>query len=175
MTPPDIESDRLCLRRMHDGDFERLLEMFSDEETMRFYPSTKDRAETESWIRRTEESYRVEGFGLWIAELKPDRIWAGQCGLLRQDVDGCSEIEVAYMIRRNLWRRGLASEAAAAVRDWALAELHPKRLISLIDPGNVASIRVATKIGMRLWKQTHKWDKDVSVYSVERKALRERN
>ncbi len=175
MTRPVIESDRLRLRPMHAGDLEPLLDLFSDDDTMRFYPSTKDRAQTEIWIRRTEESYSVEGFGLWIVELKPDGHWAGQCGLLRQEVDGCSEIEVAYMIHRSLWRRGLASEAAAAVRDWALAVLRPRRLISLIDPRNIASIRVATKIGMGLWKQTHKWEKDVNVYCIEREAFRERS
>jgi len=64
------------------------------------------------------------------------------------DVNGQAEIELGYRLKRAAWGHGYASEAARAVRDFAFQTLHIKRLVALIDPDNVSSIRVAEKIGM---------------------------
>jgi RimJ/RimL family protein N-acetyltransferase len=57
-------------------------------------------------------------------------------------------VEIGYDFRSDYWGQGLATEAAAAVRDFALDELGLPRVISLIRPENVASVRVSEKIGM---------------------------
>ena len=57
------------------------------------------------------------------------------------------EIELAYLLGREHWGQGLATEAARAIVDLALQTLRPTRLISLFDPGNVASRRVAERVG----------------------------
>ena len=61
---------------------------------------------------------------------------------------GPIEIEIAYLFGRDYWGQGLATEAATAVRDWALGELGFERLIALIYPDNVRSIGVARNLGM---------------------------
>ena len=73
----------------------------------------------------------------------------GYCGLFYfLDIHGQPEIELGYRLRRAAWGQGYATEAARLVRDYAFHTLHIKRLIALIDPDNVPSIRVAEKIGM---------------------------
>src|SRR5215210_188544 len=67
---------------------------------------------------------------------------------------------------RKFWGRGLATEAARACRDYGFDDLGYARLISLIDPANGASRRVAEKVGMSLERLTQKWDKTVCVYSI---------
>ena len=51
-----------------------------------------------------------------------------------------------------------ATESGAAARDWALAEVRPSRLVSLIHPGNECSLRVAAKLGARFdcWIETYR-------------------
>jgi ribosomal-protein-alanine N-acetyltransferase len=72
----------------------------------------------------------------------------GLCGLiLWPDIDGDEEVEVAYLLARDAWGRGYATEAAAAIRDHALG-LGVDGPVSLIYPDNAASIRVAEKTGM---------------------------
>jgi [ribosomal protein S5]-alanine N-acetyltransferase len=56
-------------------------------------------------------------------------------------------------VRRDLWRNGLATEAAQACRDYGFAHLPAQRLISLIRPENQPSRRVAEKNGMTVWKE----------------------
>ncbi len=57
--------------------------------------------------------------------------------------------------------------AARACRDYGFGTLGYDRLVSLIDPSNLASRRVAEKVGMRLEKHTHKWGKKICVYAIE--------
>lgn len=72
----------------------------------------------------------------------------GHCGFLEKEVEGRAEIELVYVIARDRWGQGYASEAAAALRDHAFAVMGLSRLIGLIEPGNVASARVAAKLRM---------------------------
>jgi ribosomal-protein-alanine N-acetyltransferase len=162
-----LETERMALRRMDMSDVEDLMGIFSDPVAMRHYPATKSRAEAEDWVRWTLGSYREHGFGQWVAILKDTGEFAGQCGLTVQEVGGTEEVEIGYLFLRRFWGRGLATEAARAVRDYGFA-LGYQRLISLIDPQNLASRRVAERTGLTLDKEVRKWNKKVCVYSVQK-------
>jgi RimJ/RimL family protein N-acetyltransferase len=162
-----LESERLQLRPMSMNDTNNLLKIFSDLEAMRFYPGTKNRRQTEDWIGWNLESYSRHGYGLWVAELKQTGEFAGQCGLVAQDIEGVPEVEIGYLFLRKLWGRGLATEAARACRDYASNELALKRLISLIHPGNLPSRRVAEKVGMTLEREVEKWGRTLCLYSMD--------
>jgi RimJ/RimL family protein N-acetyltransferase len=162
-----LETERMILRRLEMSDVDALLGIFSDPEAMRYYPGTKSRREAEEWVRRFQESYRKRGFGMWAAILNDSGEFAGQCGLVRQVVDGEEEVEIGYLFLRKFWGQGLATEAARACRDYGFGTLGYDRLVSLIDPSNLASRRVAEKVGMRLEKHAHMWDKEICVYVVD--------
>ena len=66
---------------------------------------------------------------------------------------GLAKVEVAYLISKTHWGQGLGSEAAQGIRDYAFTQLNLTRLVCLIDPENLASIRVATKMGMTFEKE----------------------
>ena len=160
-----LETERLALRKMNISDVDDLMGIFSDPVAMRYYPGTKSREEAEEWVRWTLGSYRDHGFGQWVAVLKRSCEFAGQCGLTLQEVEGRQEVEIGYLFLRRFWGRGLATEAARAARDLGFA-LGYNRLISLIDPENLASRRVAEKTGLTLEKEVWKWNKEVCVYAI---------
>lgn len=78
----------------------------------------------------------------------------GYCGFFCQIVDGMNEIEIAYRLHPDYWNRGLATEAARAVRNYAFEVMELERVISLVHPDNHASRRVTEKNGMTLEKKT---------------------
>jgi RimJ/RimL family protein N-acetyltransferase len=78
----------------------------------------------------------------------------GHCGFLHWQIDGADEIEIGYRLHPDYWDKGIATEAAMAVRDHAFRDLKLPRVISLIHPENIPSRRVAEKIGMTLEKET---------------------
>jgi [ribosomal protein S5]-alanine N-acetyltransferase len=143
-----LETDRLLLRDLTLDDCPHLDEILGDAETMRHYPRPYTFREVEAWIVRNLERYRDYGFGLWAVIRKEDGKFVGQCGLVPQDIEGTHEIEVGWHVNRAFWRRGYASEAAAAVRDYAFDVIGLPRLVSLVLPANVQSQGVARKIGM---------------------------
>ncbi|HSZ62303.1 MAG TPA: GNAT family N-acetyltransferase [Terriglobales bacterium] len=163
-----LQTPRLRLRELTAFDVDSLARILSDPETMRYYPAPYDRAGVERWIELNRERYRVDGVGLWSMELIETAELIGDCGIVAQQVDGERMYEIGYHLRRDLWRGGLATEAAAACRDWGFAHLKAKRLISLIRPENVASRRVAERVGMSLWKEAEWRGLSHCVYSVGR-------
>ena len=164
---PVIETDRLALRHLNLGDVDALLRIFSDPEAMRYYPATKGRQEAIDWIEWNLKSYKDHGFGLWAAIRKDTGHFAGQCGLaLQRNVDGRDEVEIGYLFLRDVWNAGFATEAAIACRDFGFAKLGRDRLVSLIDPANGASKRVAEKVGMSLEKEIDRWGKRIQVYRI---------
>jgi len=81
--------------------------------------------------------------------------------------DGSPEVEIAYDLNREFWGQGYATEAAAAVRDFAFGELGLQRIVSYIVPENIASRRVAEKIGLSEEKQFMKDGRLHIVYALD--------
>ena len=73
----------------------------------------------------------------------------GHCGLLEKDVEGNREVELVYVFSCRVWGRGYAVEIGRALIDLAFNQLLLGRIVSLIEPANAASRRVALKLGMR--------------------------
>ncbi len=117
---------------------------------MRFGDGIQSAEWVGGWLGRALESYERRGYGPWAVVEKSSSVVIGYGGLfLFPDVNGRPEIEVGYRLARPFWGRGYATEAVIAVRDHAFSTLGLTRLIAIIDPGNIASIRVACKAGMR--------------------------
>lgn len=145
---PVLVTPRLVLRELTLADVDFVATMTADPEVMRYFPRCYTRAEAEEWVRVQLERYRNDGHGFWQACDRATGERVGQVGLCRRELDGVTEWEIAYRIHRPFWRRGLATEAAAATRDHAFAVLGKPRVISLVRPENVPSQGVARKLGM---------------------------
>jgi ribosomal-protein-alanine N-acetyltransferase len=88
------------------------------------------------------------GFGVWIVLVREPRTAVGSAGFLGPaDRDGT--VEVGYGIHPSFRGQGYATEAAGALRDWALARSRVRRITARCDETNAASIRVLEKLGMR--------------------------
>ena len=157
-----LETDRLLLRAPVPGDAEALAPMYADPEVMRYVGDgrTLTRSDTERSVKRMIERWEADGFGLFTTVRQEDGAIIGRVGLLVWNTDTWepttraeaanvpSEVEVGYTLGKPYWGRGYATEAAGAVRDYALNELSAERLIALIIHGNTASENVARKLGL---------------------------
>lgn len=136
---------------MREGDAEPLLTLFGDPGFMAAFDDHApfEREHMDRWVARNLVHQRERGYGLFTMVLRESGEAVGDCGLEHMELGGIPEVELGYDVRRDLWGRGLATEAAAAVVRFALDELGIHRLVSLIRASNAASARVAEKIGMR--------------------------
>ena len=162
------ETPRLILRQFKESDVESLLSFQSDPEVMRFSikgPATREDIQTK-YLPSCWKRYSRDGLGQWAVVRKSDGICVGECGICAQEVDGERAFEISYRMRRDCWGIGLATEAAQACRDYGFKQAGLRRLISIIEAENTASIRVAEKIGMTLEKRASFHQISVLIYSV---------
>lgn len=164
------ETSRLILRQLTLDDVDDLATIYADPVVMKFWPSTRTYAETKQTCDRILRCYEEYGFGLWATIHKADRKLIGRCGLIPQLVDGHKEVEIGYLLAKEYWGRGLATEAAIAIRTYGF-ELGFNRLISLIVPKNIASQKVALKNGMKYEKDTSHAGMKHRVYVVHQNKI----
>lgn len=143
-----LETRRLRLREFTVHDADALEAVLGDPVAMQFYPAPFDRAEVDDWIRRNRARYIDPGFGLWAMLLKDSGELIGDCGCFVRDLQGDVEFELGWHVRRDLWGRSYATEAAQRCIEYAFSSLGAERIIALIRPENLSSCRVAEKSGM---------------------------
>jgi ribosomal-protein-alanine N-acetyltransferase len=150
-----LTTERLFLRHFHILDSEPMYRIFGDEEVMHFSDGIQSKGWVQNWLHTClEYYYQTWGFGPYAVVERSSMDVIGYCGLFFfPDVGGQAEVEIGYRLARATWGKGYATEAARAVRDFAFDTLSIKRLIAMIDPSNIASIRVAEKIDMHYEKE----------------------
>ena len=166
--PPVLETRRLRLRPLVPGDAEALNRIQSDPEHMRFFPHPFSMDETVMWIERMRSRYELVGFALLAVEDRETGEFLGNVGPMAQNVDGADEIELGWSVTPRRARQGIATEAAAACRDWIFSAVRPASVISLILPENAPSRGVARKLGMTVWKQVPWGSEDPQIHDVWR-------
>jgi RimJ/RimL family protein N-acetyltransferase len=161
-----LETKRLLLRPMVEADFEALLLIFTDPRVMAAFnhpPFTRE--QMGRWLQRNLDHQKEFGYGLFSVILKETGELIGDCGLEQMENQGAAEL--GYDFRSDFWNQGYATEAALAVRDYAFDVLRLPRLISLIRVGNLASKRVAEKVGMTLAEEFTRYGIQYWKYALE--------
>jgi RimJ/RimL family protein N-acetyltransferase len=156
-----LDTHRLCLRTPRSRDAESLFHLFADAEVMRGLnkPPISEVEEARAMIEEAVRDWEAEGIGAFVLETAaPDRQVVGQAGLMIFDTRGWTpstwadagshaQPELGWALIRAHWGHGYATEAAAAIRDWAYELRAVERLVSLISPDNIRSKRVAERLG----------------------------
>lgn len=164
-----LETKRLLLRPMLATDLDALHLIFTDPKVMAsFGGELFNREQMGHWLQRNLEHQSQFGYGLFSVVLKTDQIVIGDCGLEQMDVDGQAIAELGYDFRSAYWNQGFATEAAIAVRGYAFDVLQLPQLISLIRVGNIASKRVAEKVGMKCISEFERYGNRYWKYALER-------
>ncbi len=164
-----LSAPRLLLRELTPADAPALSDVLGDPDTMRFYARPYTREEVEEGIARQIGRY-PSGAGLLAIVLRDSGTLIGDCGLVWQEVEHVREPEIGYHVHRDHQRRGYATEAACAVRDYAFTALGCDHVISMIRPENIPSRRVAEKNGLTVDRTIFWRGYDHCVYQLRKDA-----
>ncbi|HEU5410101.1 MAG TPA: GNAT family N-acetyltransferase [Candidatus Acidoferrales bacterium] len=164
---PHLKTKRLWLCPWDNSDLEVARPIFTDPDVMRYINGGQPLADAAicDFLVRQQNHFRSRGFCLWKLLLKPERRFAGFCGLQPLELDGAKEIEIGWRLRKENWGQGLATEAARAALADSVARHGFSRVIAIAMPQNHASLRVMEKLGMEYERATRKGGFDVVVYS----------
>jgi RimJ/RimL family protein N-acetyltransferase len=142
-----IETERLLLRVPRIEDFDRYAEMIGNEEAARYIGGHLVRAAAWRRFLQMPGAWALQGFAMFSVVDKSSGRWFGQVGPWRPE--GWPGNEVGWSFHPDTWGRGYAIEAATAALDWAFANLDWTDVIHCIDPANVASQKLAQRLGSR--------------------------
>jgi [ribosomal protein S5]-alanine N-acetyltransferase len=150
---PEMETERLRLRKVTQADADDMFAYASDPEVARLstWEPHRDLADTRATIERMLGWYADGYGGPWGLELKETRHLIGTCGFAV--VPEHYRAELGYAIGRDWWNRGLMSEAVQAAIDYGFGELGLNRIEARCMPENIPSSRVMEKCGMS-WEGT---------------------
>ena len=165
---PTIETPRLVLRPFIEADVEPYFALMQDADVMRFVGDRRVPTLQETWraVAALIGHWALRGYGQWAIVERETEALVGRTGIINP-IDWPGP-EVGYLLGKNWWGRGYATEAARAAMDWGFDTLAFDRLISLIDPANAASIAVAGRLDETLSGEVDLWGHRVLVYGIDR-------
>jgi RimJ/RimL family protein N-acetyltransferase len=145
-----IRTERLIMRRWRDSDREPFAALNADPETMRYFLSTLDRAQSDAIIDRIEALFDEKGYGVWALEVAESAEFIGFTGLnpLPADMPCGGGTEVAWRLARSSWHHGYATEAARAALHVAFGGLQMAEILAMAVVVNEPSLAVMRRIGM---------------------------
>ena len=167
--PPTLETERLTLRPLDDGDVDAVAEIFTFKEAMwdvLAIPGMPDDPHevAKQRIADSKAGWRDHGAGFLAIALRDQGRVVGYCGFVNPstgeaDTAADGVLEVAWAVHPSYQRRGLASEAMALVIDYAFVDRDCARLVGITDPKNQASRAAMERLGFV-------FDADIHAYGV---------
>lgn len=145
-----METKRLILRPFIPDDAAALHAIFSDPETMRYYPAPFSEEKTRQWIQRNIRRYQEDGFGLWAVVLKATGQVIGDCGITLQPIHGQMLPEIGYHLHPDFQGKGYATEAARFCVQLSFDHFHFPAVYCYMKHDNWPSMGVAGRLGMVL-------------------------
>lgn len=146
-----IETERLVLRAYREEDRDAFAALTGDPRVGYWVANVKDRAQSDVMMDRLNAHIAAHGYGLWGVARKTDDKIIGLCGLdpiAQGDLPVGPGVEMAWRMIPQVWRQGLASEAASAALSWGLANLDVPEILAFTADTNLASQGVMRRIGM---------------------------
>jgi RimJ/RimL family protein N-acetyltransferase len=145
---PTLETERLILRAPCVDDFPAWAIFCADEEANQHIGGTMDEDAAWRQLAATIGTWGLRGFGAWSVVEKATGDWVGRVGCVKPH--NWPGTEIGWVIARDRWGRGYASESARAAIDFAFETLGWVEVMHSIAPENLASQAVAKRLGSRL-------------------------
>lgn len=168
---PTLTTERLSLRPFRKSDIEDYAALNADPEVLRYLgggPEPWDRFRSSRHMAFLLGHWQVWGSGTWAAEHRETGAFIGMVGF--SEPEGWPGCELAWTLARRAWGHGYATETARAALDYAFTVLKRERVISLIQPDNRASIRVAERLGERLQDRINHFGREMLRYGLDRET-----
>lgn len=145
-----LTTERLLLRDWTDDDAEPFARLNADPRVMEFFPRALDRDRSDAFLKSNRDELHRRGYGKYAVEEKASGRFLGYVGLAEPNFVAkfTPAIEIGWRLSRESWGQGYATEAAAAVRDYAFSDIGLAEIVSFTTEWNQPSRRVMEKIGM---------------------------
>jgi len=164
----ELTTARLKLRAFREADIDPMQQIVNGKDVLRYFPKTDplSRERVERMIHNLLKHWEEHGFGLWAIELSLSGELIGRCGL--QVIPDTGEEEVDFILGREYWGQGYATEAGLASLRYGFEVVKLKSIVGIVHIENVASQKVLEKLGMKRTRRANYFGIDCFRYAIER-------
>jgi ribosomal-protein-alanine N-acetyltransferase len=169
---PDIETERLVLRGPTARDLDDwVMTIFGDSEAMRYMPRSSDPPGViaSAVLNSFHQLRDRQCVGAWVITNRADGRFMGHAMLA--DRVAFDEPELGYALGKVFWRRGYATEAAAAVVRYGFAQANLSRIFAVVFPENEPSWRILKRLGFSYEKDVTHYDLPLAYYALNREQF----
>ena len=131
--------------------------------------------QTRAFLERAADHWKSHGFGLWIFREQPSGDFVGYGGIKHAIVEDRDEIELAYAITSNHWRKGFATEIAMAALQHGFDTIHLERIVAFTLPHNKASRGVMEHCGFTYTRDITHANLPHVLYTLDAREFSQKN
>ncbi len=151
-----LETERVRLREFILSDADFILQLVNTASWLEFIGDKNIHTleAAQKYIQTSlQKSYKKNGYGLWLMQLKETSKPIGMCGLVNRD--SLEDIDIGFALLPKYERNGFTFEAAKATLHYAKNTLGIDKVVAITDAKNVASIGLLNKLGLQFEKEVH--------------------
>ncbi|MEO8573183.1 MAG: GNAT family N-acetyltransferase [Pyrinomonadaceae bacterium] len=163
-----LETERLILRMFREADLDEYAEICADADVVRYLGTGQTLSRGEAWRQMAliVGHWHLRGYGLWAVEERESGSLVGRLGFFNPE--GWPGFEIGWLLKKNVWGRGYATEGARRALSYAFTEMGRDHVISVIHHENAPSIKVAKRLGEELERETEFSGNKVVIYGIGR-------
>jgi RimJ/RimL family protein N-acetyltransferase/catechol 2,3-dioxygenase-like lactoylglutathione lyase family enzyme len=167
-----IETERLILRFLTENDLDNLEQLNAEPDVRAFFPDgIQNREQTKKRMLELINNHKEHNLPGFIISEKESNAFLGRCGFsLLED----NQVEVGYLLHKNYWNKGYATEALNALLDWAKKNIKRQYIIAFSPTRHIASQRVMQKCGMTLYKTDIAHGVECKFYKINNTPIKAR-
>ena len=154
-----LKKERFILRYLTQEDFEVLKEILQDKDVMYAWEYEFSDNDVQNWIDKNLELYKKYNLGYFLMVENISGKILGQAALMPEIIDQHKYYEIGYILKKEYWHKGFATEAAKALKNYAFNNLNLNEIIFEIRPNNISSRKIAENLNAKI---TGKFIKNVS-------------
>jgi ribosomal-protein-alanine N-acetyltransferase len=173
MMEKTIETERVLLRQLTEGDADDYHKLESDPEIKQFIGGAIDKSI--EYIKKNIESPSRDKYSLLAIVCKSTNRFIGRCGLINNDK--LDNVEIHVILKKEVWGRGLATETCKVLLEIGFELLSLDKIVAIFDPANSASKHICEKLGMifRGYMTTNAYTNGHCIYEIDKRIWRKSN
>jgi ribosomal-protein-alanine N-acetyltransferase len=162
-----FETQRLLIKVPILNDIENWYSLHSDPEVMEFMGGTRTKSTVQEWLEDDISHYTKHDFCMGSVFEKSDNEFIGRAGLVYLEHDDTQpDIEIGYVLHKNHWNKGYATELVLAAIAWGFTHLNVNKLVAVTRSENKRSQNVLEKYGMRYERQIQFHNENFMLYQI---------
>lgn len=160
------QSPRIIIREFLPQEKQTFLDLFKDNQVTQYLPNASPERYVEMF-NELLENYEKKNLSRWAIFDATNNNFIGMC-VARVFVHNTSQIEIGYVLSREYWGKGIATEVCKALTQYSFANTNTKEVVAITDLSNSGSQNVLQKAGFERLDNLIRNQEEIAYFKIER-------